>query len=225
MRALHTFYFGSFALHGLEALKFGTLWAGAFVAVGIFEESFSRGYAQATLAQGLGFWPAALLNSLIFGAVHISNSGESALVVASVVCVAMFFCLTLWWTGSLWFAVGIHTGWDYAETFIFGVADSGEQASGHVEPAPPREPLDQRRGGRAERKRAGLPDLWPGGSGICADLPEEALGRACAGQKHRDALTAYTVRPRPAKAMIISTTAADCTDPREAAGRLLGQTR
>ncbi len=132
MRALHAFYFGSFALHGLQALKFGALWAVAFVAVGLFEESFSRGYAQATLAQGIGFWPAALLNSLIFGAVHISNSGESALGIASVVCVAMFFCLTLWWTGSLWFAVGIHAGWDYAETFLFGVADSGEQATGHL---------------------------------------------------------------------------------------------
>lgn len=132
MRALHTFYFGSFAVHGFEALKFGVLWAVVFVMVGIFEESFSRGYAQATLAQGVGFWPAALLNSLIFGAVHISNTGESALGIASVVCVAMFFCLTLWWSGSLWFAVGIHAGWDYAETFIFGVADSGEQATGHL---------------------------------------------------------------------------------------------
>lgn len=132
MRALHTFYFGSFALHGLEAVKFSALWAVAFVVVGIFEESFSRGYAQATLAQGMGFWPAALLNSLIFGAVHISNSGESVAGIVSVVCVALFFCLTLWWTGSLWFAVGIHAGWDYAETFIFGVADSGQQASGHL---------------------------------------------------------------------------------------------
>ena len=132
MRALHAFYFGSLALHGFEALRSGVLWAIAFGAVGLFEESFSRGYAQATLAQGIGFWPAALLNSLIFGAVHISNSGESVLGIASVVCVALFFCLTLWWTGNLWFAVGIHAGWDYAETFIFGVADSGEQASGHL---------------------------------------------------------------------------------------------
>jgi membrane protease YdiL (CAAX protease family) len=132
MRAFHTFYFGSLTLHGLEAAKLGVLWAVAFVAVGIFEESFSRGYVQATLAQGIGFWPAALVNSLIFGAVHTSNSGESALGIASVVCVAMFFCFTLWWTGSLWFAVGIHAGWDYAETFIFGVADSGEQATGHL---------------------------------------------------------------------------------------------
>jgi membrane protease YdiL (CAAX protease family) len=83
MRVLHTFYFGSFALHGLEALKFGALWACAFVAVGIFEESFSRGYAQATLAQGLGLWPAALVNSLIFGMVHVSNGGEAAVGIAT----------------------------------------------------------------------------------------------------------------------------------------------
>jgi CAAX protease family protein len=132
MRALHAFYFGSSALRGMQVLKFGSLWGLAFLLVGIFEESFSRGYAQATLSQGIGFWPAAVVNSLIFAGIHITNTGESVLGIASVLCVALFFCLTLWRTGSLWFAVGFHAAWDYAETFIYGVPDSARAATGHL---------------------------------------------------------------------------------------------
>jgi hypothetical protein len=79
----------------------------------------------------MGFWPAAI-NSLIFAAIHLTNSGESALGILSVFCVALFFYFTLWRTGTLWFAVGFHAAWDYGETFIFGVPDSAEVATGHL---------------------------------------------------------------------------------------------
>lgn len=132
LRMLHALSFDSMALHGMQAVKFALFWAVAFLLVGIFEESFSRGYAQATLSQGIGFWPAAIVNSLIFAAIHMTNSGESALGILSVLSVALFFCLTLWWTGTLWFAVGFHAAWDYGETFIYGVPDSAEVATGHL---------------------------------------------------------------------------------------------
>ena len=132
LRMLHALSFDSMALHGIQAVKFALLWAFAFLLVGVFEESFSRGYAQATLWQGIGFWPAAIVNSLIFAAIHMTNSGESALGILSVLSVALFFCFTLWWTGTLWFAVGFHAAWDYGETFIYGVPDSAEVATGHL---------------------------------------------------------------------------------------------
>ncbi len=131
MWTLHAFSFDSMALHGMQAAKFEISWAAAFLLVGIYEESFSRGYAQATLRQGIGFWPAAIVNSFIFAAIHMTNSGESVLGILSVSCVALFFCFTLCRTGMLWFAVGFHAAWDYGETFIFGVPDSAEVATGH----------------------------------------------------------------------------------------------
>ncbi len=42
----------------------------------MFEEFLFRGYAQFTLATGIGFWPAATALSAAFGAVHLHNSGE-----------------------------------------------------------------------------------------------------------------------------------------------------
>jgi len=42
------------------------------------------------------------------------------------------FCLSLKLTGSLWWIVGMHAGWDWAESYFYGVADSGEVAHGHL---------------------------------------------------------------------------------------------
>jgi membrane protease YdiL (CAAX protease family) len=38
----------------------------------------------------------------------------------------------LWRTGNLWLAVGAHAGWDWGQSFFFGVSDSGFQAPGHL---------------------------------------------------------------------------------------------
>ena len=39
--------------------------------------------------------------------------------------VAVVFCLSLWRTGSLWWAIGVHASWDWGQSFLYGVADSG----------------------------------------------------------------------------------------------------
>src|SRR6185312_10922988 len=76
LRGAHAFYFGTIALHGLRVLKFAVFWAGFFLIVGFYEEFFTRGYTQFTLTDGVGFWPAAVLLSLGFGALHLENPGE-----------------------------------------------------------------------------------------------------------------------------------------------------
>jgi hypothetical protein len=44
----------------------------------------------------------------------------------------MVFCLSLWRTGSLWWAIGFHTSWDWAQSFLYGVADSGLMVQHHL---------------------------------------------------------------------------------------------
>ncbi|HET7152077.1 MAG TPA: hypothetical protein VFI60_11760, partial [Candidatus Acidoferrum sp.] len=58
--AFGAYSFGPDALHGTDALRWASLWAMAFVFVGLSEEFLFRGYAQYTLAQSIGFWPAAV---------------------------------------------------------------------------------------------------------------------------------------------------------------------
>ncbi|HEY1464219.1 MAG TPA: CPBP family intramembrane glutamic endopeptidase [Terriglobales bacterium] len=132
LRALGVFEFGSLAEHGLRAVKFGVFYAGLFLVVGFTEEFLLRGYSQFTLAEGIGFWPAGVVLSLTFGALHIGNSGEAVIGIIGVIMIGLIFCLTLKRTGSLWFAVGMHAAWDWAESFVYSVADSGNMAPGHL---------------------------------------------------------------------------------------------
>jgi membrane protease YdiL (CAAX protease family) len=132
IRAFGGFSFGDLALRGSVLWGYAVLWAVVFLFVGFFEEFLFRGYAQFTLTTGIGFWPAAIALSGGFGAVHLFNRGEDKIGALSVFVIGMFFCLTLRRTGTLWFAVGLHAAFDWGETFLFSVPDSGLVAPGHM---------------------------------------------------------------------------------------------
>jgi uncharacterized protein len=124
--------FGPLALHGNEILRWGMIHLLLFVFVGLFEEFLFRGYTQYTLGEGIGFWPAAFVLSLGFGATHLSNPGEGPVGAASVALVGLFFCFALRRTGNLWYAVGLHASFDWGETFLYSVPNSGTVMHGHL---------------------------------------------------------------------------------------------
>jgi hypothetical protein len=80
----------------------------------------------------LGFWIAAVLLSFGFGFIHRTNSGESPIGLVAATLIAVVFCLSLWRTGSLWWAIGFHAAWDWAQSFLYGVSDSGLVIQGHL---------------------------------------------------------------------------------------------
>jgi hypothetical protein len=49
-----------------------------------------------------------------------------------VVAIGFFFCLTLRRTGDLWWAVGFHMSWDWGESYLYSVPDSGTMLPGHL---------------------------------------------------------------------------------------------
>jgi hypothetical protein len=126
----HLLAFNPGHLHGAIALKYALMWMAVFFFTGIFEESLFRGYLLFTLTRGLGFWWGALILSFIFGAVHSGNHGESPVGVFAAGAVGLVLCISLWYTGSLWWAIGFHTAWDWAETYFYGTPDSGLVARG-----------------------------------------------------------------------------------------------
>jgi membrane protease YdiL (CAAX protease family) len=129
---LHAFGFGHLVLHGGRLARFAAFWAVMFLLVGLFEEFLMRGYSQFTLSRGIGFWPAAVVLSCVFGLIHLRNEGEQWRGLLAVVCIGFFFCLTLRRTGNLWFAIGFHAAWDWGETFFYSVPDSGMVSRGHL---------------------------------------------------------------------------------------------
>jgi len=124
--------FGGLALHGKELLRWGMLWAVFFIFVGLFEEFLFRGYTQYTLADSIGFWPAAVVLSCSFGAVHLGNPGEGWVGATGVVAIGLVFAFTLRRTGNLWLAVGWHASFDFGETFLYSVPNSGLVLEGHL---------------------------------------------------------------------------------------------
>jgi membrane protease YdiL (CAAX protease family) len=132
MYGLRVFDVGHLAIHGARIVRFAVFWAAFFLLVGFFEEFLLRGYSQFTLTRAAGFWPAAVLLSCMFGVIHLRNDGEDWAGLLAVAAIGFFFCLTLRRTGSLWFAVGFHTAWDWGETFFYSVPDSGTIFPGHL---------------------------------------------------------------------------------------------
>ncbi len=123
--ALHGVRFTSAEIHGTAILIAAAAWGLAFLLSGLAEEFLFRGYAQFTLTTGMGFWPSAFLLSGLFGLVHATNGGETVLGDVSVVSFGLLLCLFLRRTGNLWCAVGFHLGYDWGQTFLFGVPNSG----------------------------------------------------------------------------------------------------
>ncbi|HXP43773.1 MAG TPA: type II CAAX endopeptidase family protein [Candidatus Acidoferrales bacterium] len=132
MFGLRVFDVGHLAMHGTRILRFGLFWAVMFLLVGFFEEFLLRGYSQFTLTRAIGFWPAAVFLSCLFGLIHIRNGGEEWPGLLAAAVIGFFFCLTLRRTGNLWFAVGFHAAWDWGETFFYSVPDSGTIFPGHL---------------------------------------------------------------------------------------------
>jgi uncharacterized protein len=126
------FSFGAAELGATEATRYGALYALGFLLVGLFEESAFRGYMQATLASGIGFWPAALILSVCFGFLHVHNPGEAKLGLVMVAAFGLLAAFSLRRTGNIWFAIGMHAAWDWGESYFYGVPDSGVAATGRL---------------------------------------------------------------------------------------------
>ena len=101
-----------------------------------------------------GFWQAAWFTSTLFGFAHTSNNGENWIGIFAAAFIGFVFCVSIWLTGSAWWAIGAHAAWDWAETYFYGTADSGMVAPGHL--------LSTSTGGNP---------LWSGGT----DGPEGSL--------------------------------------------------
>jgi len=144
-------------LFGGGILRYGAVWLLGFFLVGLLEEYLTRGYVQYTFTRGLagiyqwafktrygtalGFWTSALILSVLFGLGHSNNPGESPIGLLSAGLGGMVFCFSLWRTGSLWWAIGFHTAWDWSQSFLYGVATSGLMVQHHLATHPVGKPI------------------------------------------------------------------------------------
>ncbi len=129
--SLRVCHIGDLALSAGAGLKYGLAWGIAFMLVGVAEEFVFRGYTLFTLTTGVGFWPAALILSGGFALAHLP-AGETWLGMVQDFLAGMVFALPLRRTGALWFSIGLHAGWDWMQTFFFGVSIGGMRPHGYL---------------------------------------------------------------------------------------------
>jgi hypothetical protein len=147
---LHTFRLLSFDRRldrGPSILYWAAIQLFAFLLVGLTEEYTMRGYLQFTLTRGMvslgnriapahartiAFWIAAVFTSALFFYLHTRNAGENWLGLLGVFLAGVVFVFALWRTGSLWWGIGFHTTWDWSQSFLYGVPDSGGLMQGRL---------------------------------------------------------------------------------------------
>lgn len=127
--------FGGMQIHALGLSGTGWLiyplgWLAGMLLVGFAEEAMFRGYALVALTRGMGFWPSAVLLSLLFGAAHLGKTGENAVDIGSIIFIGFTICVSLWRTGSLWFAAGFHFAFDFMQFFVIGTRNGSQTPQG-----------------------------------------------------------------------------------------------
>lgn len=130
--ATHHSRFGLTSMHASALTTAALLNVFEFALTALYEELAFRGYTLFTLTEAIGFWPAALALSLFFAWEHTQNPGESRVGIAAVFAFGMVLAFSVWRTGSLLWAIGFHFMWDYSETFLYGVPDSGLASPSHL---------------------------------------------------------------------------------------------
>ncbi|MBV8207568.1 MAG: CPBP family intramembrane metalloprotease [Acidobacteria bacterium] len=122
-----------FALSGAPLVQFTLLWLLASLTIGVVEEFIYRAYVLRTLADAIGFWPAAIVLAVFFGALHyFTKPFERWEDWVSVGLLALFMSLTVLRTGTLAFAIGWHAAFDWGAIFFWSGRNAGEYAHGHL---------------------------------------------------------------------------------------------
>ena len=93
---------------------------------GFNEETMFRGFLQRLIETRLGSWWALGTISVIFGLLHLTNSGATlsgCLIIALTAAPLLGACYLL--TRRLWLAIGVHASWNFIQGGVFGSDVSG----------------------------------------------------------------------------------------------------
>ena len=64
-------------------------------------------------------------NSLFFTVFHLGNPGINAASILNLIAVSILFSLVVFYSGNIWTAIMFHFAWNYTQTVIFGLPNSG----------------------------------------------------------------------------------------------------
>jgi len=89
------------------------------------EEALARGYPLQALAEAWGPGIALAVTSVGFGLLHLENPGLTGIAMVNLVAAGLLLGVVYLRTGSLWWASGVHLGWNWAHGFVADLPVSG----------------------------------------------------------------------------------------------------
>ena len=96
-----------------------------FVVAALAEEAMFRGYPLQTLNRAGLMWLAILLTSVPFAIIHLRNPHATAYSSINTGLAGVWLAAAYLRTRSLWFPLGVHWAWNWAQGSIFGSPVSG----------------------------------------------------------------------------------------------------
>ncbi|WP_051625276.1 CPBP family intramembrane glutamic endopeptidase [Butyrivibrio sp. AE2005] len=90
------------------------------------EEILCRGFLYQRLRRSFRSpWVAIIGNALVFGSLHLLNPDVSFLGFLNIVLFGVFMALMIYYYESMWMAIAVHTGWNYMQSIVLGLPNSG----------------------------------------------------------------------------------------------------
>ena len=90
------------------------------------EEITDRMYYYQVLRKGYrNKWVAIVGNALVFSLLHIFNPGITVLALLNIFFSGVICSLLVYYFDSLWAAFGFHTGWNFTQSILLGLPNSG----------------------------------------------------------------------------------------------------
>lgn len=123
--------FGGYRIAGWGSVSGLIATLGIMCGVAVTEELLFRGVLFRLLEKGTGTAVALTVSGLLFGALHLVNPGATlwgALAIAAEAGVLLGAAYTV--SRRLWLPIGLHLGWNFAESGLFGATDSGSSFHG-----------------------------------------------------------------------------------------------
>ncbi|MFC4210536.1 CPBP family intramembrane glutamic endopeptidase [Pedobacter lithocola] len=112
-----------------------------FILVGVFEEFTFRSFPLVVFAERYLVPVTVLCNGILFGLIHYTNPGFSALAMANITLCGILFSIITLQKGNIWWAVGIHFAWNFTQGNLLGFKVSGLAQSGLIAAKPVGNPI------------------------------------------------------------------------------------
>jgi len=117
--------FGGYVFNGAVGL-FIMFFIG-FIIQGMSEEVLCRGFLMISISRRYSMLLAVVVNSVLFAAMHLFNSGISVLAIVNLTLFGIFASVYMLYTENIWGVSAIHSIWNFVQGNFFGIKVSGMQ--------------------------------------------------------------------------------------------------